>query len=54
MSKSLKNFITIKEILKQYTPNQIRLIFLLHKYDSLMSFSTGQLEEAKEKERRFS
>lgn len=41
MSKSLKNFITIKEILKSYSSNQIRLIFLLHKYDSLMSFSTG-------------
>ena len=53
MSKSLKNFITIKEMLKTYTANQMRLIFLLHKYDQLMSFSQGQLEEAKEKERKF-
>lgn len=38
MSKSLKNFITIKTLLKQFSARQIRLLFALHKYDSTMDF----------------
>jgi len=30
MSKSLKNFITIKAILKNYNARQVRFVFLLH------------------------
>ncbi|VEV57745.1 cysteine--tRNA ligase, putative [Plasmodium vinckei vinckei] len=39
MSKSLKNFITIKNMLKKYTSNQIRILFLLNKWDSFMNYS---------------
>jgi cysteinyl-tRNA synthetase len=34
MSKSLKNFITIKACLENYTSNQLRFLFLLHRYDA--------------------
>ena len=39
MSKSLKNFITIKQILEKYTPKQLRMMFLLNKWDSLMNYN---------------
>ncbi|SBT79223.1 cysteine--tRNA ligase, putative [Plasmodium malariae] len=39
MSKSLKNFITVKNMLKKYTSNQIRILFLLNKWDSFMNYS---------------
>lgn len=38
MSKSLKNFITIKEVLAKFTPIQIRLLFLLQHWDSPMNY----------------
>ena len=44
MSKSLKNFITIKEILKYYTPTQLRLLIASHKYDQMMDFYPHILE----------
>ena len=52
MARSLKNFITIKEALKTYTAKQIRMMFVLHKYDTMMNYSVGALEEAKERERQ--
>jgi cysteinyl-tRNA synthetase len=54
MSKSLKNFITIKEALEQCTAKQLRLMFLLHKYDSGMNYSPVALEEARARERQIS
>ncbi|SPJ10566.1 cysteine--tRNA ligase, putative [Plasmodium sp. DRC-Itaito] len=39
MSKSLKNFITIKNMLTKYTSNQIRILFLLNKWDNFMNYS---------------
>ncbi|CDW84464.1 cysteinyl-trna synthetase [Stylonychia lemnae] len=55
MSKSLKNFITIRYILDQYSARQIRFLFLLHNWDSLMNYSTlKSMPEAIEKERKFS
>ncbi|CRG99705.1 cysteine--tRNA ligase, putative [Plasmodium relictum] len=39
MSKSLKNFITIKNILSKYTSNQIRILFLLNKWDNFMNYN---------------
>lgn len=39
MSKSLKNFITIKELVKNVSPRIIRLFFVMHKYDSLLDYS---------------
>lgn len=47
MSKSLKNFITIREILKDYDNQVIRMYFALRKYNSPMSFSYNSLDEAK-------
>lgn len=38
MSKSLKNFITIKHILGQYNPRVVRLLVLLHKWDQPMNY----------------
>ena len=39
MSKSLKNFITIKAILERYNARQVRMVFLLHHWSSLMNYS---------------
>ncbi|KAH7647605.1 cysteinyl-tRNA synthetase [Cryptosporidium bovis] len=39
MSKSLKNFTTIRDILKVYSPRQTRMLFLLHKWDTPMNYS---------------
>lgn len=54
MSKSLKNFITIKEMLKLYSQRQVRFLFLLHGWDTLMNFHLDtSMPEAVHKERRF-
>ena len=39
MSKSLKNFIKIKNLVNEYGYKEIRLLFLLHKYDEVMDFN---------------
>lgn len=39
MSKSLKNFTTIKEMLKIYTAKQVRFLFLIHKWNVKMNYS---------------
>jgi cysteinyl-tRNA synthetase len=39
MSKSLKNFITIEEILQRYTPRQLRLAFLTQLWNAKVDFS---------------
>lgn len=46
MSKSLKNFIKIKEILKKYNSNQLRMYFLLHHYTSPIDYSDESLQNA--------
>lgn len=38
MSKSLKNFITIKEILALYSATQLRFFFLLQKWDQPLNY----------------
>lgn len=54
MSKSLKNFITIKQILEKYTPKQLRMMFLLNRWDSLMNYNPKtSFEEAVNKEKQF-
>ena len=50
MSKSLKNFITIRQLLSSYTPRQLRLLFLLSPWDSGINFSEDGLAAAKAKE----
>lgn len=51
MSKSLKNFITIKEALKTYTPRQLRLLFVYQAWDKPLNFSESVMREALTKER---
>jgi len=46
MSKSLKNFITIKEALKQYTARQLRLLFLLQTWSDTLDYSPSTMEGA--------
>lgn len=47
MSKSLKNFLTIREVLKNYHPETIRLFLLSNHYRSPVDFSDQNLAEAK-------
>lgn len=53
MSKSLKNFLTIQEILKKCSPEQLRLLFLLHKYDALMNYGENSFPEAVNKDKNY-
>ncbi|KAI0221412.1 cysteinyl-tRNA synthetase [Massospora cicadina] len=53
MSKSLKNFITIKEALTRYTARQLRLTFLMHQWDCGMDFKHSTMEEAINTEKLF-
>lgn len=47
MSKSLKNFTTINEILKTTSPNVLRWLFLKYKWNDSMNYSEETLKEAK-------
>lgn len=47
MSKSLGNFLTIKEALKQWPPEALRLFFLSHHYRSPVDYSEEGLLKAK-------
>ncbi|XP_074660853.1 cysteine--tRNA ligase, cytoplasmic-like isoform X2 [Tubulanus polymorphus] len=46
MSKSLKNFITIKEALSKYSSRQLRLLYLLHSWKDTMDYSDSTMEAA--------
>eukprot|EP00887_Chlorella_sp_A99_P008002 scaffold12.g8002.t1 len=50
MSKSLKNFVTIKEALKSFTARQLRLMFVLQPWDKKMSYGESAKEEMRAKE----
>ncbi|CAG7856038.1 partial cysteinyl-tRNA synthetase, partial [biofilm metagenome] len=47
MSKSLGNFFTVREVLKQYQPEVIRFLILLSHYRSPLNYSDEQLNDAK-------
>lgn len=47
MSKSLKNFKTIRGALETYTARQLRFCFLLHKYNAPMDYSVNTLGQAR-------
>ncbi len=51
MSKSLKNFLTIREVLDQVTPRQLRLLFLMQSWRDPMNYSQGTLTEMLAKEK---
>lgn len=53
MSKSLKNFITIQQALEQNTARQIRMCFLLHKYNAPMDYGDNTMQHAVEREKFF-
>lgn len=46
MSKSLKNFITIKKALETYSARQLRILFLMHTWTDLLDYSTATMEHA--------
>ncbi|XP_059831537.1 cysteine--tRNA ligase, cytoplasmic isoform X1 [Hypanus sabinus] len=46
MSKSLKNFITIKEALSANTGRQLRLAFLMHSWKDTLDYSSNTMESA--------
>lgn len=46
MSKSLKNVISIRELLQKYTPNQFRLFCLLTKYNNDIEYSDETMQKA--------
>jgi len=51
MSKSLKNFITIQEVLQKHTARQLRLAFLLHSWKDTLDYSDNTMELAKNYEK---
>lgn len=53
MSKSLKNFITIKQALQTHSSRQIRMAFLLQSWHATMNYSDEALKEAVSKEKKF-
>jgi len=52
MSKSLKNFTTIRAALQSNSPRQLRLMFLLAKWDSEINFDENSLLEILSKEKQ--
>jgi len=53
MSKSLKNFISIKDALQNNTSRQIRLAFLSHAWHSVLDYSTNIIKAAEQTEKMF-
>lgn len=53
MSKSLGNFLTIRDALKQYHPEELRLFMLNSHYGSTVDFSENNLHEARRRLFRF-
>lgn len=48
MSKSLKNFITIKQALKEHSPALLRISFLLHSWKDTLDYSPNTMEGARQ------
>ncbi|CAB9497860.1 Cysteine--tRNA ligase [Seminavis robusta] len=53
MSKSLKNFITIRQALGENTPRQLRILFLMQGWDQPMNYSDQTVDDARSKENTF-
>jgi cysteinyl-tRNA synthetase len=53
MSKSLKNFITIRQALEHNTARQLRIMFLLQGWDQPMNYSDQTIDDARSKETTF-
>jgi len=52
MSKSLKNFITIRQALGMHSARQLRLMFLMQAWDKGMNYSDQAIDMAKAEERK--
>mmetsp|Transcript_45612 Transcript_45612/g.108544 ORF Transcript_45612/g.108544 Transcript_45612/m.108544 type:complete len:879 (+) Transcript_45612:93-2729(+) len=52
MSKSLKNFITIRQALQMHSARQLRLMFLMQPWDKGMNYSDQAIEMARAEERK--
>eukprot|EP00928_Gymnodinium_smaydae_P047000 TRINITY_DN31342_c0_g1_i1.p1 TRINITY_DN31342_c0_g1~~TRINITY_DN31342_c0_g1_i1.p1 ORF type:complete len:907 (+),score=271.46 TRINITY_DN31342_c0_g1_i1:12-2732(+) len=52
MSKSLKNFITIRQALETHSARQLRLMFLMQSWDKGMNYSDQAIDMAKVEERK--
>ena len=52
MAKSLGNFYTLKDILKKYTPEDLKLFYLSAHYRSPQEFSLKHLEQASSEKKR--
>jgi cysteinyl-tRNA synthetase len=52
MSKSLGNFVTIRDVLKKYSPNVLRIFFISSHYRSPIDYNEANLENAHEGLRR--
>lgn len=46
MSRSLKNFVTIDEILEEHDADNLRMLFLLHSWCALMDYSDDTMKSA--------
>jgi cysteinyl-tRNA synthetase len=53
MSKSLKNFITIRQALQEHSARQLRLMFLMQPWNKPMNYSDQTVDDAKAKEKYF-
>jgi len=53
MSKSLKNFITIRQAMVVHSARQLRLMFLMQQWDKGMNYSDQAIEMARAEERKF-
>ena len=53
MSKSLKNFITIRDALKEYTARQMRVFYLMHRYNARMDYSPEGMTHAADLDRQY-
>uniref|UniRef100_A0A183BVA7 Cysteine--tRNA ligase, cytoplasmic n=1 Tax=Globodera pallida TaxID=36090 RepID=A0A183BVA7_GLOPA len=54
MSKSLKNFVTIRDALKKYSARQLRILFLMHNWTENLDYSESTMEHAIHFEKFFS
>lgn len=54
MSKSLKNYFTVKDVLSEFTAREMRLLFLIHPYDSLLNYDKDtSFDEPRSKDNMF-
>jgi cysteinyl-tRNA synthetase len=54
MSRSLKNFITIQELLHTVSPKTIKLYFFLHRYNVTLDYNPAtSLREASERDTKY-